>query len=121
MGSASNRVARSFLLLAPTPPTVRVRSGRFTLLQGVGGLSPALAGYRSSLFAPCLINPVGLDHQAASFQDSVLSCVWPFMAFALVGLGFTTMAAADFCTITARIAEGRAVLVDDVAASFFDT
>jgi hypothetical protein len=43
------------------------------------------------------------------------------MAFALVGLGFTTMAAADFCTITARIAEGRAVLVDDVAASFFDT
>ena len=43
------------------------------------------------------------------------------MAFALVGLGFTTMAAADFCTITARIAAGRAVLVDDVAASFFDT
>ena len=31
------------------------------------------------------------------------------------------MAAADFCTITACIAAGRAVLVDDVAASFFDT
>ena len=28
---------------------------------------------------------------------------------------------AYFCTITARIAEGRAVLLDDVAASFFDT
>lgn len=31
------------------------------------------------------------------------------------------MAAADLCTITARIAVGRAVLVDDVAATFFDT
>lgn len=31
------------------------------------------------------------------------------------------MAAADFCTITACIAAGRAVLVDDVAANFFDT
>lgn len=31
------------------------------------------------------------------------------------------MAAADFCTVTARIAAGRAVLLDDVAAVFFDT
>lgn len=31
------------------------------------------------------------------------------------------MAAADFCTVTARIAAGRAVRLDDVAASFFDT
>ncbi|MEO7108330.1 MAG: hypothetical protein ABIZ09_18275 [Rhodoferax sp.] len=31
------------------------------------------------------------------------------------------MAAADFCTVTARIAAGRAVLLDDVAAAFFDT
>jgi hypothetical protein len=31
------------------------------------------------------------------------------------------MASADFCTITACIAASRAVLVDDVAASFFDT
>ena len=31
------------------------------------------------------------------------------------------MAAADFCIVTARIATGRAVLLDDVAASFFDT
>ena len=32
-----------------------------------------------------------------------------------------TMACADFCTITACIAAGRAVLVDNVAANFFDT
>jgi hypothetical protein len=31
------------------------------------------------------------------------------------------MASADFCTITACIAAGRAVRLDDVAASFFDT
>jgi hypothetical protein len=31
------------------------------------------------------------------------------------------MAAADFCTVTTRIAAGRAVRLDDVAASFFDT
>src|SRR3990167_7483110 len=31
------------------------------------------------------------------------------------------MAAADFCTVTARIAASRAVFVDDVAASFIDT
>ena len=31
------------------------------------------------------------------------------------------MAAADFCTITAPIAAGRAVRLDDVAASFFDS
>ena len=35
--------------------------------------------------------------------------------------GAPTMAAADFCTITAHIAAGRAVRMDDVAASFFDT
>jgi hypothetical protein len=29
--------------------------------------------------------------------------------------------AADFCTITAHIAEGRAGRLNDVAASFFDT
>ena len=31
------------------------------------------------------------------------------------------MASADFCTITARIAAGRALRLVDVAASFFDT
>jgi len=31
------------------------------------------------------------------------------------------MAAADFCIVTARIAAGRAVLLGDVAAVFFDT
>ena len=31
------------------------------------------------------------------------------------------MASADFCTVTARIAAGRAVRLKDVAASFFDT
>ena len=31
------------------------------------------------------------------------------------------MAAADFCTVTARIAAARAVFMNDVAAGFFDT
>ena len=103
---------------------MRVRSGRF-----MQSLTRTLTGYaqdaykvgnmglrRTRLTRSGLIVEYRVTHCSA-----LLHMFGPSWSATLVKYRNTTMASADFCTITPCVSTCRAVLVDDVAASFFDT
>ena len=121
---SSNRVGNGFYPSPPTPPTVRVRSGRF-----MQSLIRTLTGYaqdaykagnmglrRTRLTRSGLIVEYRVTHCSA-----LLHMFGPSRSATLVKYRTTTMASADFCTITPCVSTCRAVRLVDVAASFFDT